>query len=176
MAGTTMRQLVGRVVRVHDDLRGSDLMEQLTHPPVTNWAIDYDYFDGALGSDPNPTWAVLRERRPIAHTDRWGGSFMPNPHEDVRAIAHDTETFSSNKVSVADVPENPDGIRASPITSDPPEHTWARLIQLPLFAPEARRTRGSITPGTTAMRCSTESWPRGGPTRPWTTRSRSRST
>lgn len=111
-------------------------MEQLAQTSVADWATDYDYFDAGFGANPYPTWSDLRDRCPIAHTDRWGGSFMPTRYEDVRAIAYDTETFSSSKVSVADVPENPDGIKAPPITSDPPEHTWARRILLPMFAPK----------------------------------------
>ena len=41
---------------------------------VKDWATDYDVLDPAYVRDPFPIWDELRERCPIAHTDRWGGS------------------------------------------------------------------------------------------------------
>ena len=46
---------------------------QAGRPPVSDWATDYDIFDEAYITDPYPIWAELRERCPIAHTERWGG-------------------------------------------------------------------------------------------------------
>ena len=45
-----------------------------------------------------------RERCPMAHTDRWGGSWLPTRYDDVNAIAHDIETFpSGNGISVVPI-------------------------------------------------------------------------
>jgi cytochrome P450 len=61
-------------------------------------------------------------------------------HEDVSAIAHDTEHFTSEFVIVNDF--KPDGSTrprgfAPPITSDPPFHGEARRLLLPPFSPKA---------------------------------------
>jgi hypothetical protein len=45
--------------------------------PVDDWATDYDIFDPAYFTDPGPIWADLRQRCPVAHSERWGGSWLP---------------------------------------------------------------------------------------------------
>jgi cytochrome P450 len=59
---------------------------------------------------------------------------MPVTMDAVSQVAHDTEHFSSYKVSVAlpDAPRRP----APPITSDPPEHHDHRRLLLPSFSPK----------------------------------------
>ncbi|WP_307781225.1 cytochrome P450 [Rhabdothermincola sediminis] len=109
------------------------------HPPVTDWATDFDHTDPAWAADPYPIWAELRERCPIAHSDRYGGVWLPTRHEDVAAIAYDTEHFTSQSVIVSEgrpmIPA-PQGI-APPISSDPPFHHEARRLLLPAFSPRA---------------------------------------
>ena len=112
-----------------------------THPPVTDWATDFDHTDPAWVKDPYPIWDELREQCPVAHSDRYGGVWLPVTHEDVAAVAYDTEHFTSRSVIVSetrpgdgDLPA-PIGI-APPITSDPPFHQHARRILLPAFAPK----------------------------------------
>jgi cytochrome P450 len=53
----------------------------------------------------------------------------------VRAVAYDTEHFSSRRIIVRETP--PPRIPAPPITSDPPEHRPARMVLLPPFTPDA---------------------------------------
>lgn len=107
---------------------------------VADHAVDYDIFEHEYVVNPYPVWAELRERCPIAHSDRWGGSWLPTTYEDVVAIARDIEHFSSAKVTVTEaiegVPGIPQGVKAPPITSDPPEHHWARRLILPAFSPQ----------------------------------------
>jgi hypothetical protein len=43
----------------------------------------------------------LKQKRPIAHTDRFMGASFPSRYEDVRTIAYDTEHFSSAASSCA---------------------------------------------------------------------------
>jgi cytochrome P450 len=117
--------------------------------PTPNWADDYDIFDPRYVADPFPIWDELRQTCPVPHTERWGGSWMPTRYEDVSAIARDTEHFSSREVLVTPPPEqDPEAeaevllqiggeVSAPPITSDPPEHQWARRLILPMFAPHA---------------------------------------
>ena len=105
--------------------------------PVEDWSTDYDLFDPGYVTEPYPIWQELRDECPVAHTDRWGGSWMPTRYEDVQALAKDTQRFSSDQVTVVALPVADDGIKAPPITSDPPEHTGARRLILPFFAPRA---------------------------------------
>jgi cytochrome P450 len=110
-------------------------------PPVTDWASDFDHTDSAWVADPYPIWDELRSRCPVAHTDRFGGAWLPVTHETVAAVAYDTEHFTSRSVVMSEVrpTENdlpaPIGL-APPITSDPPFHALARRLLLPAFAPK----------------------------------------
>jgi cytochrome P450 len=108
--------------------------------PVADWASDFDLFDPSFMADPYPVYGELRGRCPLAHSDRWGGAWMPTRYEDVVAIAHDTEHFSSVDVGVAPFEGFEKPLRSPPITSDPPEHTWHRRLILPFFSP--RRVDG----------------------------------
>jgi cytochrome P450 len=108
--------------------------------PVADWASDFDLFDPGFMADPYPVYGELRQRCPVAHSDRWGGAWMPTRYEDVVAIAHDTEHFSSVDVGVAPFEGVEGPLRSPPITSDPPEHTWHRRLILPFFSP--RRVDG----------------------------------
>ncbi len=110
-----------------------------THEPVSDWAADYDIFDPEFVTDPYPIWEDLRGQCPVAHTDRWGGSYMPSTFETVNQVAHDAENFTSFEVGVAPVPVTYDeeGNRLrSVITSDPPEHSPDRWLMLTFFSPK----------------------------------------
>ena len=109
------------------------------HPPVEDWANDFDHTDDGWAADPFPIWDELREKCPVAHSDRYGGVWLPTRHEDVSAIAYDTENFTSRSIIVTEYrpPDlSPRGI-APPISSDPPFHHGARRLLLPAFAPQA---------------------------------------
>jgi len=109
--------------------------------PVSDFAVDFDHTDPAWVADPYPIWADLRERCPVAHSARYGGTWLPTTHELVSEVAYDTEHFTSRSVVVsnlkpsdADLPA-PIGL-APPITSDPPFHGLARRMLLRAFAPQ----------------------------------------
>jgi cytochrome P450 len=113
-----------------------------THPPVTDWAADFDHTDGGWTNDPYPIWADLRSRCPVAHTDRFGGAWLPTRHADVAAVAYDTVHFTSQGVIVSEDRPGPEDLPrpigpAPPITSDPPFHALARRLLLPPFSPKA---------------------------------------
>lgn len=110
-------------------------------PPVTDWTSDFDHTDAGWVNDPYPIWAELRESCPVAHTNRYGGTWLPVRHEDVAAVAYDTEHFTSRSVIVSEVRPGGDDLPAPigiapPITSDPPFHAIARRLLLPAFAPK----------------------------------------
>ncbi|HEX2382258.1 MAG TPA: cytochrome P450 [Acidimicrobiales bacterium] len=108
---------------------------------MTEWDTDFDHTDPAWVADPYPIWDELRARCPVAHSDRYGGTWLPVTHDDVAAVAYDTEHFTSRSVVVSDVRPGPDDLPAPigvapPITSDPPFHSLARRLLLPAFAPK----------------------------------------
>lgn len=113
--------------------------------PVADWASDFDVLDSGYIADPFTIWDELRTSCPIAHSNRRGSTWLPTRYEDVSAIAHDVETFSSVQVAVIplkfelDEPEDrptdpvlPYGL--PPISADPPLHTWTRRLLLPWFS------------------------------------------
>jgi cytochrome P450 len=112
------------------------------HPPVTDWARDFDHTDPGWVADPYPIWEELRARCPVAHSDRYGGTWLPVRHDDVAAVAYDTEHFTSRSVVVSEIRPGPEDLPAPiglapPITSDPPFHALARRMLLPAFSPKA---------------------------------------
>ncbi|NQV58629.1 MAG: cytochrome P450 [Alphaproteobacteria bacterium] len=115
-------------------------------PPVDDWATDYDLFDEGYIKDPVPVWDDLRERCPVAHTERWGGSWMPIRYEDMQALVRMVPQLSSRDPLVVNTPrEEQDfdpviseyGNSAPPISSDPPNHIPERRVILPMFTPKA---------------------------------------
>ncbi len=108
--------------------------------PVDDFATDWDHADPQWVHDPYPIWEDLRDRCPVAHTERYGGAWFPATHEGVSKIANDTENFTSRAVIInngrpdgEDIPAPIGG--APPITSDPPFHQIARRLILPALAP-----------------------------------------
>src|SRR5680860_183047 len=99
-------------------------MTDIQQRPGTDWATELDHTEDEYGAHAPEIWDDLRERCPVAHGDAHGGVWMPTRHEDVSAIAHDTENWTSEGVVVG--PFKPVGLApmgyAPPITSDPPFH------------------------------------------------------
>jgi cytochrome P450 len=110
--------------------------------PVADWATDFSHLEPEWAADPYPIQDDLRERCPIAHTDRFGGGWLPVRYEDVSAIAYDTEHFSSRSIIMSNFrpPRDIAPIGGSPpISSDPPFHHDARKLLLSAF------TKTSVT-------------------------------
>lgn len=100
-------------------------------------ADGYDIFGAAYRQDPSATWRTVRSRScPVAHTDKWGGSFMLTRYDDIRDAARDAERFSSRAVEVAGPLEAAGGLFLPPLTSDPPEHKRHRDVLMPFFMPK----------------------------------------
>jgi cytochrome P450 len=105
-------------------------------PPVADWITDFDHTDPRWTENPYPIWDDLRQKCPVAHSERFLGVYLPTTYEAVSAIARDSEHFSSRRVVVRNErPEPP--IPSPPITSDPPHHKSAKQILLPHFTPAA---------------------------------------
>ena len=115
------------------------MAELQERPPVEDWATDFDHFDPAFIADPTPVWNELRERCPVAHSDRYNGLNVVTRWEDVAAVAHDTATFSSRRIVVNELPTTHRGLPLPPINEDPPLHTAKRRTMLPFFNPIATK-------------------------------------
>jgi cytochrome P450 len=108
-------------------------------PPVEDWSSDFDHFDPTFVADPYPIFEELRSRCPVAHTQRYGGMDVLVRWAEVAEAAHDTETFSSRRVIVNEVPTDERGLPLPPINVDPPLHTVKRRAILPFFNPIATK-------------------------------------
>jgi hypothetical protein len=108
--------------------------------PVSDWATDFSHLEPEWAADPYPIQDDLRRRCPVAHTDRFGGGWLPTRYADVAAIAYDPESFSSRSIIMSNFrpPADIAPIGGSPpISSDPPFHHDARKLLLPAFTKKA---------------------------------------
>lgn len=107
--------------------------------PITDWATQFDHTRPEYAAAAPEIWAELRGTCPVAHSDAFGGTYLPTRHDDIHTIAHDTENYTSQGVIVSPwKPEIPRPVGyAPPITSDPPFHRGARRLLLPPFGPKA---------------------------------------
>ena len=122
--------------RWRSKLSRNDGAHMSTRPPVHDWATDFDHLDPRWVENPYPIWDELRAKMPDrAYRALPRASTFPSRYEDVRAVAYDTEHFSSRRIIVRETP--PPRIPAPPITSDPPEHRPAKKVLLPAFTPDA---------------------------------------
>ncbi|MER6580937.1 cytochrome P450 [Nonomuraea sp. NPDC001023] len=116
--------------------------------PVSDWATDFSHLEPEWAADPYPIQDDLRQRCPIAHTDRFGGGWLPTRYEDVAAVAYDTERFSSRSIIMSNFrpPRESAPVGGTPpISSDPPFHHDARKLLLPAFTKTAVARREEST-------------------------------
>jgi cytochrome P450 len=116
--------------------RPSGVRNEIITGPVSDWATDFSHLEPEWSADPYLIQDDLRGRCPIAHTDRFGGGWLPVRYEDVAAIAYDTEHFSSRQIIMSNfrAPREQAPVGGSPpISSDPPFHHDARKLLLPAF-------------------------------------------
>jgi hypothetical protein len=108
--------------------------------PVSDWATDFSHLEPEWAADPYAIQDDLRQRCPIAHTERFGGAWLPTRYADVSAIAYDTDHFSSRSIILSNFRSAqelaPVG-GSPPISSDPPFHHDARKLLLPAFTKRA---------------------------------------
>ena len=108
--------------------------------PVSDWAADFSHIEPEWAADPYLIHDDLRQRCPIAHTERFGGAWLPTRYDDIASIAYDTEHFSSRSVILSNFrpPLDLAPIGATPpISSDPPFHHHVRKLLLPAFTKTA---------------------------------------
>lgn len=117
-------------------------------PPVTDWATDFDHLSDEYANHQTEILADLRERCPVAHTDRFHGAYLITRYDDIEEAAHKVDVFSSRITAVND--NHPDTIHLelAPITLDPPLHGPIRRSLLPPFNP---REMNAFRPWVEAM-------------------------
>ena len=112
--------------------------------PVKDWATDFDHADPEYNNNIYSIWESLKSSGcPMAHTERYGGTWLPLTYEMVHEISYDTAHFSSRTPVVGQLKpsQTPDELPAPigpvpPISSDPPFHAEARRLLLPAFSPK----------------------------------------
>jgi len=111
--------------------------------PVSDWTTDFDIFDREYTKDPGPIWKDLRERCPMAHSDRFGGMWMATRYEDVQALVRKVPELSNRQPSLSPMKPEKDLLAdynsemLPPISADPPEQIPLRRLILPFFTPKA---------------------------------------
>jgi len=90
--------------------------------PETTW----DPFAPAAVADPAATWAELRERCPIAWSERQGGFWTVSRYDDVVEIARQADRFNNSGQPQFGTPR-------PPLEVDRPLHTTFRRLLQPYF-------------------------------------------
>jgi cytochrome P450 len=103
--------------------------------PVADWATDWDHLTDEWATQCTDIWAELRERCPVAHTDRYHGAYLVTRYDDAVAVAHDPTSFSSRVTFVNENPPEKTNLNLPPVTRDPPDHSPIRRALLPAFNP-----------------------------------------
>ncbi len=130
----------GPEYRDADEDASQFIRNEIITGPVSDWATDFSHLEPEWAADPYPIQDDLRQRCPIAHTERFGGGWLPVRYADVAAIAYDTDRFSSRAIIMnnARPPREIAPVGGSPpISSDPPFHHEARKLLLPAFTRSA---------------------------------------
>src|SRR3984893_19543951 len=109
------------------------MRSEIVTGPVSDWAAASSHLEPQWSADPSPIQDDLRQRCPIAHTERFGGGWLPTRYEDVAAIAYDTGHFSSRSIIMSNFrpPIELAPIGGSPPISSPPPlppHTPHHLL------------------------------------------------
>ncbi|WP_028659200.1 cytochrome P450 [Nocardioides insulae] len=128
-----------RFTQDHRDLRVDPddvVRSEVITGPVEDWTTDFSHTEPEYAERAPEIWDDLRGRCPVAHTERFGGAWLPTRYEDVAAIAYDTDRFTSRAIIASNFrpPKTTAPIGGSPpISSDPPFHHDARKLLLPAF-------------------------------------------
>ncbi|KAG1648747.1 1,8-cineole 2-endo-monooxygenase [Nymphon striatum] len=127
-----------RRVAVRSQAEDGETAVDTEKAPVTDWKTDFDHSHPDYAANAHAIWDELRAECPVAHSERFGGVWLPTRHDDIAAIAaNENEWYTSKGVIVSEIEPDVDAPigGAPPITSDPPFHAPARRLLLEPFAP-----------------------------------------
>lgn len=99
---------------------------------------DWDPMDPAHAGDPTEIHAHLRDKCPVAWSDRFGGFYAITRFEDVKAAALDHATYSNDRATIPSS-AGPDRPPRAPVEVDPPLHGDFRDVLNRFFAPDRIR-------------------------------------
>ncbi|MBB5422542.1 cytochrome P450/ferredoxin-NADP reductase [Paraburkholderia sp. JPY158] len=100
---------------------------------------DWDPLDPAHHGDPTEIHAQLREKCPVAWSERFGGFYALTRYEDVTRAAQDYETFTSAQKTPIPEATGPDRPPRAPAEVDPPIHGDFRDLLNRFFTPDRIR-------------------------------------
>src|SRR6516165_5713749 len=100
-------------------------------PPASSApSEDFDPLAAETQHDVHGAYRALRQRCPIAHSNRWGGFWILSRYADVVAVTRQHDTFINSVQNV--VPAVTTTGRRPPLHLDPPEHTvWRKAMSGP---------------------------------------------
>jgi cytochrome P450 len=112
---------------------------------------EFDHHTVEFQESSRETFRELRERCPVARTERWGGYWVLSKYEDIWNAFRDHQTFSSAKTQdeqgqwhggdvIPDTPMPP----FFPLDLDPPDHGQFRQILNPFLSPAAVERRAPV--------------------------------
>lgn len=97
-------------------------------------AGDFDPLSPEMQRDPHAVYRDLRERCPVARSERWDGFWMLTRFDDVVAVTRNHELFLNSVQNV--VPAVVTTGKRPPLHLDPPEHTaWRKAMSGPFKRP-----------------------------------------
>lgn len=105
--------------------------------------VEFDHHSPEYATNPHSVYASMRDRCPVAWSERYGGFWVLAAYDDVAEVARDDMTFSSRhdipndgmSYTGINIPPTPN--RATPIEMDPPRFAAFRRLLNPTFAPPA---------------------------------------
>jgi cytochrome P450 len=104
--------------------------------PGRTTSEDLDLVAVTASENPDDFWSVVRQQRPVFHSDKYGCWFVSR-NEDVRIVLSDAWSFSSRDAftshltlpqSVLDILGESRFMEQNPINIDPPAHTPIRRV------------------------------------------------
>lgn len=97
----------------------------------------YDLLSDHYVQEAHALWRDIRSSGcPVAHSEKWGGSWLPTTYDDIHHVAQNPAVFSSRAGEIAgEVPPQGSGLVLPPLTSDPPDHKIHRDLLEPYFTP-----------------------------------------
>ena len=93
--------------------------------------MDLDPLEPETWESAHRTYADLRARCPVAHSNRWDGFWALTKYEDIVSVTQNSRTFVTSVQNV--VPRVPYTGKRPPLHVDPPEHTDYRRPMDALF-------------------------------------------
>ena len=94
--------------------------------PAERAEVDFDHTDPAIVADGHGTFRDMRERCPVAHSDKLDGFWVFSKYEDLTAAARNPRVFCSS--GGVTIPDFGAPVPMAPIETDPPIHTAFRQL------------------------------------------------